>query len=110
MAAKNHPWTLGTIGTSKGASSADRHKAEGQEDVAFTVTARQDIANTTDGNTFNFDLSLERIAPPDGGVDNCTDIDFNSVAPDTDRGVVYDLEGVDAPESSTFTLGANRPD
>ena len=101
MAAQNHEWTL-SVPASRGASGGDNHKADGQEDVAFTVVARQDIANTTDGNTHNFALSLERINPPDGGVDNCTDLDFNAVAPDTDRGVSYDLEGDGAPAASRF--------
>lgn len=105
MAAQNHSWTMG-VPASHGASGGDNHKADGQEDVAWTPVARQDIANTSDGNTFNFGLSLERDNPPDGGVDNCTDVDFGAVAPDTDRGVTHDLEGDGAPAASSFALGS----
>ena len=101
MAAQNHEWTTG-VPASRGASGGDNHKADGQEDIAFTVAARQDIANTTDGNTYNFGLTLERDNPPDGGVDNCTDLDFNAVAPDTDRGVEYDLDGESAGDAASF--------
>lgn len=115
MAAQNHEWTLSEIGTSYGASSGDRHKTEGQEDIAFTVTARQDIANTNDGDTYNFSGAPGRVDVPNPCPPGCipapfagesgTPLDFGAVAPDTAHPAI-DLDGSGAPAASDTSAAA----
>ena len=81
-------------------------RVPGQVDFAMSKEARQDVPAAGPDNKFNFGLSLERDNPPDGGVDNCSPLNFGSVAPDTDAGVSHDLDGESAPGASSFALGS----
>lgn len=115
MAAQNHSWTLSEVGSSDGPSAGDRHKPDGQVDFAMSVEARQAVPSDGHSNTYDFSNAPGRVDVPDpdisGGIpdpgcgDTGTPLDFGAVAPDTDRGVVHDLEGVDAPAASSFALG-----
>ena len=110
MPAQNHAWTINEIGTSDGPASGDRHKPDAQVDITPSLEARQNISSAGGDNKYDVNPAPERVAVPDPDISGsipdpgCGDmgqpLDWNAVAPDTDRGVTYDLEGVDAPEAS----------
>ena len=117
MAAQNHEWTLSEVGSSEGLSGGDRHKPDGQVDFAASVEARQAVPTNGPENKFDLGgLAPGRVDVPDPDLESCipepfagdsgTTLDFNAVAPDTDRGVSYDLEGDGAPAASSFPTGS----
>lgn len=114
MPAQNHEWTLNAsdLGCSEGPSYADTHKPDGQIDFAPDfANARQDVPYQHDFHKYaDVNPAPDRVdvadPNPDCGVPNPgagdagQPLPFDAVAPDTDRGVTYDLEGDGAPETS----------
>jgi hypothetical protein len=117
VAASNHSWTISDVGHSAGPSSGDRHKPDGQIDVPFTVTARQDIAYEHDFHKLadvNGAPARVDVADPDPvcsvpspfAGDPGQPIDFASVAPDFEEPSPVDYDGSGAPAASDSSAAA----
>lgn len=113
MPAENHEWTISNVGSSEGPSSGDRHKPDGQIDLQMSLEARQAVPTQGPEKFFDINPAPARVDVSDPELEGCIPepyagdqgqpVDFNAVAPDTDRGVVFDLEGDSAPEASDIS-------
>lgn len=122
MPAENHSWTISETGTSEGPMGGDDCCVDGQINFVPNMgTARQDVPYEHDFHSrADVNPAPDRVDVPDpvlsggipdpGGSESGTPLDFGAVAPDTDRGVSYDIEGVSGSGYGGFALGNGRPD
>lgn len=118
MAADNHSWTIGDTGRGNGPKGSDDSLPGGQIDFKPDFkNARQDVPYEFDFHKLaDVSGSPGRVDVPDpiphglgvpdpGCGDKGQPVDFGAVAPDTDRGVEYDLEGMGGSGHGGFALG-----